>query len=416
VASHDPGPSAPNLTVALVSGTPSVVPRDTSLLFTALAQVTQDKPDDNDLTMDLKYTKEALVKMLTNSVLVELCPPLGGTPRMTRMFTLPSGGYLGVFERPPAEREPPPLERAAPTFSAEPPTAPALAPQNSPTATNPPAPAPPAAPPTGFWTPATQPAAAAHPNITPPTPPLAPNPPPAAPTARFWPPSATSGPNQELQAIPQNRPCVQPPQRLCNNPDCDVRLDLTGTLAKKITENGRAPQRFCAQHNYPSRRRDAAARAQGGATDHEANPRDTADGSLRAAAAAAPREQENALRAAAAAAPREQENALRAAAAAAPREQENGRRAVQGGGNESPRAAARLAASTQPPGVSGGSASAALAPASNSNTRAKTARAASAGGEPVAAASTSSPYQNTRAATQLAAPTQLLAVAFAAQE
>ena len=159
MASHDPGPSAPNLTVALVSGTPSVVPRDTSLLFTALAQVTQDKPDDNDLTMDLKYTKEALVKMLTNSVLVELCPPLGGTPRMTRMFTLPPNGYLSVFERPPTERAPPPLERAA-TFSAEPPNAPALAPQNPPTA-------PPAAPPTGFWLPTAQPAAAAHPNITP---------------------------------------------------------------------------------------------------------------------------------------------------------------------------------------------------------------------------------------------------------
>jgi hypothetical protein len=79
--------------------------------------------------MDLKFTKEELVKMLTNSVLVELCPPLGETPRMTRLFKLPSGGYLSVFERPPAEREPPPLERAA-TFSAEPPTAPALAPQN----------------------------------------------------------------------------------------------------------------------------------------------------------------------------------------------------------------------------------------------------------------------------------------------
>ena len=178
MAGYDPGPSAPNPTVALVSGTPSVVPRDTSLLFTALAQVTQDKPDDNDLTMDLKYTKEALVKMLTNSVLVELCPPLGGTPRMTRLFKLPSGGYLSVFERPPTGRKPPPLERAAPTISAEPPTAPAFAPQNPPTA-------PDAASPTGFWSPTAQPAAAAHPNTTPSTPPLAPNPPPAASTARF---------------------------------------------------------------------------------------------------------------------------------------------------------------------------------------------------------------------------------------
>ena len=88
----------------------------------------------------------------------------------------------------------------------------------------------------------------------------------------------------------------------------------------------------------------------------------------------------------------------------------------RGGGYASPRAAARLAASTQPPGVSGGSASSALAPASHPNTRAKTARAASAGGEPATAASTSAPYQNTRAATQLAAPTQPRAVAFAAQE
>ena len=100
--------------------------------------------------MDLKFTKEALVKMLTNSVLVELCPPLGGTPRLTRMFELPPGEYLSVFERPPTGRKPPPLERAAPTISAEPPTAPALAPPNPPTATNPPAPAPPAAPPTDF--------------------------------------------------------------------------------------------------------------------------------------------------------------------------------------------------------------------------------------------------------------------------
>ena len=39
MAGHDPGPSAPNPTVALVSGTPSVAPtRDTFLLFTALAQ------------------------------------------------------------------------------------------------------------------------------------------------------------------------------------------------------------------------------------------------------------------------------------------------------------------------------------------------------------------------------------------
>jgi hypothetical protein len=138
--------------------------------------------------------------------------------------------------------------------------------------------APPAASPTGFWSPTAQPAAAANPNITPPSPPLAPTPPPAAPTARFWPPPATSRPNQELHALPQHRPCAQPPQRLCNNQDRNTRLNLTGTLATKITANGHAPQRFCAQHNYPSRRRDAAARAQGGATDHEANPRDTAEG------------------------------------------------------------------------------------------------------------------------------------------
>jgi hypothetical protein len=50
------------------------------------------------------------------------------------------------------------------------------------------------------------------------------------------------------------------------------------------------------------------------------------------------------------------------------------------------------------------------------NTRAETARAASAGDGPAAAASTSAPHQNTRAETQLKAPTQPLDVAFAAQE
>ena len=64
-----------------MSGTPNIAPtRDTSLLFTAPAQVTQDKSDDNDLTMDLVFTKEALVKMLTNSVLVS-CAPRSEEPR-----------------------------------------------------------------------------------------------------------------------------------------------------------------------------------------------------------------------------------------------------------------------------------------------------------------------------------------------
>ena len=70
--------------------------------------------------MDLKFTKETLAKMLTNSVLVEVCPPLGGTTRMTRVYMLPSGGYMSVFERPPTEAALPPLECAA-AFSAEPP-------------------------------------------------------------------------------------------------------------------------------------------------------------------------------------------------------------------------------------------------------------------------------------------------------
>ena len=62
---------------------------------------------------------------------------------MTRLLKLPSGKYVSVYERPPTGCKPPPLERAAPTFSAEPPTAPALAAPNPPTVTNPPAPAPP---------------------------------------------------------------------------------------------------------------------------------------------------------------------------------------------------------------------------------------------------------------------------------
>jgi hypothetical protein len=128
-------------------------------------------------------------------------------------------------------------------------------------------------------------------------------------------------PNQEPHALPR------PPQRLCNNQGCNIRLNPFGTLAAKITANGYAPQRFCAQH-YPSRQRDA-------------------DGSLCAAAEAVPQKQEN------------------------------GRRAVQGDGNANSRA------------QTAGSASAALAPAVHPNTRAKTARAASAGGEPAAAASTS---------------------------
>jgi hypothetical protein len=93
-----------------------------------------------------------------------------------------------------------------------------------------------------------------------------------------------NSPNQEQHALPQ------PPQRLCNNKGCTTPLNLSGASAARIAANGHAPQRFCAQHNYPSRQRDAAARVQGGATNHEDNPLDTADGSLRAAAEAAPRE------------------------------------------------------------------------------------------------------------------------------
>jgi hypothetical protein len=129
-------------------------------------------------------------------------------------------------------------------------------------------------------------------------------------------------------------------------------------MTAKISAKGHAPQKYCSQHNFPSRQRDAAAHAQKGATDHEDNPRDTADGPLRAAAAAAPQQQKH------------------------------GRPAVQGGGNANHRAAAQPAASTP----------------------------ASAGGEPAAAASPSAPRQSARAATQLAAPTPPLAVAFAAKE
>jgi hypothetical protein len=100
-----------------------------------------------------QFTGKELAKTLTNSVLVTLYPPLGGTI-LTRVHRLPSGEYVSVFERTTTEPAPPPPERAA-AFSAEPPTAPALAPQNPPTA-------PPAASPTGFWPPTAQYAAHAQ--------------------------------------------------------------------------------------------------------------------------------------------------------------------------------------------------------------------------------------------------------------
>jgi hypothetical protein len=92
--------------------------------------------------MAFQCTEIELAKMLTNSVLVTLYPPLGGTI-LTRVFMRPPGEYTSVFERTTTEPAPPPLERAA-AFSAETPTAPALAPQN-------PLTTPPAASPTGFW-------------------------------------------------------------------------------------------------------------------------------------------------------------------------------------------------------------------------------------------------------------------------
>jgi len=76
-------------------------------------------------------TIEELNKMLSNSTLVKLHPPRGGTI-LTRVFKKPNGEYTSVFERTTTEPAPPPLERAA-AFSDEPPTAPALAePSNGP--------------------------------------------------------------------------------------------------------------------------------------------------------------------------------------------------------------------------------------------------------------------------------------------
>jgi hypothetical protein len=92
-------------------------------------------------------TEKELNKILSNSTLVKLHPPLGGTI-LTRVFKRPNGEYTSVFERTTTEPAPPPLEHAA-AFSAEPLTAPALTPQHPPTA-------PPAASPTGFWPPTAQ--------------------------------------------------------------------------------------------------------------------------------------------------------------------------------------------------------------------------------------------------------------------
>jgi hypothetical protein len=212
-------------------------------------------------------TEKELNKMLSNSMLVKLHPPLDRTI-LTRVFKRPNGEYTSVFERTTTEPAPPPLEYAA-AFSAEPPTAPALATQPPPTT-------PPAASPTGFW-PLAQTAGSASAALAP-----APHPNSRAATQLAAPtqPLAVAfaaqderddevddgSPNQELHALPQ------PPQRLCNNKGCTTPLNLPGTLAARIAANGHAPQRFCAQHNYLSRQRDAAPRAQGGATDHEDNP------------------------------------------------------------------------------------------------------------------------------------------------
>jgi hypothetical protein len=58
--------------------------------------------------MAFQCTKKELAKILTNSVLVELHPPLGGTI-LARVYMLPFGEYMGVFERTTTEPAPPPL-------------------------------------------------------------------------------------------------------------------------------------------------------------------------------------------------------------------------------------------------------------------------------------------------------------------
>jgi hypothetical protein len=255
-------------------------------------------------------TKQELAKTLTNSTPVTLLLPLGGTTQI-RVYLLSTGEYVGAFERPPTKHALPPLECAA-VSSAEPPTAPALVepppapalaePPTAPALAEPPtAPAlaePPTAP--ALAEPPTAPALAETPTAPalaePPTAPALAETPtdpalPAAspigfwPPARSWPHPATSSPNQELHAPPQ------PPQRFCNHQGCSTPLNQCGALAARIAAKGHPSQRYCAQHNFPSRQRDAAPRAQEGAAAREDNPRNTANGpTRRAATAAAPRE------------------------------------------------------------------------------------------------------------------------------